>query len=162
MRMNVDTDRTPDRILLYLKTKGPQAAQPIAKRMGITAMAVRQHLYALRGAGMVEYADERRRVGRPARIWRLAEKAQARFPDSHSELTLEMIGAIRAAFGDAGMERLLAERTRLQTKAYRTRLKQAGGSLEARVAELAKIRSEQGYMAEMVKNRDGSILLLEN
>src|SRR5437870_4544829 len=128
--MNVDSDRTQDRILLYLKTKGPQAAQPIAKRMGVTAMAIRQHLYMLRRAGMVEYTDERRKVGRPARIWRLAEKAQARFPDSHSELTLEMIGAIRAAFGDVGMDRLLAERTRLQMKGYRARLKEAGGSLE--------------------------------
>src|SRR5260370_19605182 len=102
--MNVEADRTRDRILLYLKTKGPQAAQPIAKRMGVTAMAVRQHLYTLRRAGMVEYSDERRKVGRPARIWRLAQKAHARFPDSHSELTLEMIAAIRAAFGGAGME----------------------------------------------------------
>src|SRR5580704_12300152 len=158
----MEADRSADRILLQLKTKGPQPAAQIAKRLGVTAMAIRQHLYTLRDSGLVAYDDERRKVGRPARIWRITEKAQERFPDSHADLTVEMLAIIRATFGERGIDRLMTERTRLQTKAYSDRLRAAGKSLEARVNALAKIRAEQGYMAEAARQRDGSFLLMEN
>ena len=62
----MESDRSADRILLQLKSKGPQQAAQIAKRLDVTAMAIRQHLYALRDGGLVTYEDERRKVGRPA------------------------------------------------------------------------------------------------
>jgi predicted ArsR family transcriptional regulator len=158
----MESDRSTDRILLQLKTKGPQPAAHIAKKLGVTAMAIRQHLYALHDGGLVTYADERRKVGRPARIWRITEKAQARFPDSHAELTVEMLAIIRATFGERGIERLMTERTRIQIRHYGERLRAVGRSLGARVHALAKIRAEQGYMAEAARQRDGSFLLIEN
>jgi predicted ArsR family transcriptional regulator len=160
--LRMEPDRSADRILLNLKTKGPQAAAQIAKRLNVTAMAVRQHLYTLRENGLVTYADEHRKVGRPARIWRITDKAHARFPDSHAELTVEMLAIIRATFGERGIDRIVAERTRLQADAYGERLRAAGKSLEARVHALAKIRAEQGYMAEASRARDGSFMLIEN
>src|SRR3984957_11734052 len=162
MIVHMENDRSADRILLQLKSKGPQAAAQIAMRPGVTAMAIRQHLYALRHNGLVTYEDERRKVGRPARIWRITDKAQSRFPDSHAELTVEMLAIIRATFGERGIDRLMSEPTRLQTKAYGERLRAAGKSIEARVNALAKIRAEQGYMAEAARQRDGSFLLVEN
>ncbi len=69
---------------------------------------------------------------------------------------------IRAIFGERGIDRLMTERSRLQITAYGERLRGAGKSLEARVNALAKIRAEQGYMAEAARQRDGSYLLLEN
>jgi predicted ArsR family transcriptional regulator len=158
----MEPDRSADRILLSLKTKGPQAAAQIARRLNVTAMAVRQHLYALRDDGLVTYSDEHRNVGRPARIWRITDKAQARFPDSHAELTVEMLAIIRATFGERGIDRIIAARTRIQADAYGERLQTAGKSLEARVNALAKIRAEQGYMAEASRQRDGSFVLVEN
>jgi len=160
--VSMDSDRSADRVLLQLKSKGPQQAAQIAKRLDVTAMAVRQRLYALRDGGLVTYDDERRKVGRPARMWRLTEKAQSRFPDSHAELTVEMLSMIRAIFGERGIDRLMTERTRMQIKACGERLRAAGKSLEARVNALAKIRAEQGYMAEAARQRDGSFLLIEN
>lgn len=153
---------TSDRILYLLKTKGPQTAGPLATKLGVTPMAVRQHLYRLGRRGLVEYQDERRPVGRPARVWRLTSKAASRFPDSHAELTLEMIDAVRAAFGDTGVERLLHERTKRQRDSYSRRMEKAGPGLLRRTQALAEIRREQGYMAECVQRRDGSILLMEN
>ncbi len=154
--------RTGERILYLLKTKGPQPAGALAAKLKVTAMAVRQHLYRFREEGMVEYRDERRPVGRPARIWRLTDRAASRFPESHAELTLEMIDAVRAAFGEEGLEKLLRERTRRQLADYRAKLRGAGGSTAARVRKLAEVRSQQGYMAECAAGPDGSILLVEN
>jgi predicted ArsR family transcriptional regulator len=154
--------RAEEGVLYHLKTRGPQTAAQIARRLSVTPMAVRQHLYRLKDARLVDFSDERRKVGRPARIWRLTGEAAARFPDSHGDLTVEIIGAVRAAFGEAGMDKLLAERTKRQKDEYRARLKPAGSSIGKRAQLLSEIRREQGYMAECTRMPDGSMLLVEN
>lgn len=157
-----DDARAEDGVMYQLKTRGPQTAAQVARRLGVTAMAVRQHLYRLKDSGLVDFSDERRKVGRPARVWRLTSAAADRFPDTHSDLTVEIISAVRAAFGEAGMDKLLRERTRRQLKEYRARLSPAGASIAKRAQALAEIRREQGYMAECTKLPDGSILMAEN
>src|SRR5260370_35217732 len=154
--------RAEERRLYHLKTRGPQTGAQIARRLCVTPMAVRQHLYRLKDVGLVDFCDERRRVGRPARIWKLTGEAAARFPDTHGDLTVEIISAVRAAFGEAGMDKLLAERTRRQKEQYRTRLRSAGNSIAKRAQALGEIRREQGYMAECTRMPDGSMLLVEN
>jgi predicted ArsR family transcriptional regulator len=154
--------RAEEGVLYHLKTRGPQTAAQIARRLSVTPMAVRQHLYRLKDARLVDFSDERRKVGRPARIWKLTGEAAARFPDSHGDLTVEIIGAVRAAFGEAGMDKLLAERTKRQKDEYRARLKPAGSSIAKRAQLLSEVRREQGYMAECTKMPDGSMLLVEN
>ena len=154
--------RAEEGVLYQLKTRGPLPAAQIARKLSVTPMAVRQHLYRLKLAGLVDFSDERRKVGRPARIWRLTSEAAARFPDTHGDLTVEIISAVRAAFGEAGMDKLLAERTRRQKEQYRTRLRAAGNSIAKRAQALGEIRREQGYMAECTRMPDGSMLLVEN
>jgi predicted ArsR family transcriptional regulator len=154
--------RAEEGVLFQLKTRGPQTASQVARRLGVTAMAVRQHLYRLQLDTLVEYSDERRQVGRPARVWRLTSAAAKRFPDTHGDLTVEIIAAVRAAFGEAGMDKLLRERTRRQIAEYRTRLRSVGKSIAKRAMALTEIRREQGYMAECSKMADGSMLLAEN
>ena len=154
--------RAEEGVLYQLKTRGPQAAAQIARRLSVTPMAVRQHLYRLRVDGLVDFSDERRKVGRPARVWRLTGAAAGRFPDSHGDLTVEIISAVQAAFGEAGMDKLLTERTRRQKDEYRARLRPAGSSIAKRAQILAEIRREQGYMAEFTRMADGSMLLVEN
>jgi len=149
-----------DTILHLLKTKGPQGAAELARRLGTTAVAVRQHLGLLEGQGLVDFEEERKGVGRPRRLWRLTDSALARFPDSHGELAVGMLRALRRAFGEPGLARLVKERSRAQLRAYRARM--PDGPLEKRVQALAAIRSEEGYMAEWSRERDGTLLLVEN
>jgi predicted ArsR family transcriptional regulator len=150
-----------DKILFLLKTKGPQQASHLAKKLGVTPMAVRQHLYAMQQAGQVEFRDERRSVGRPARIWQLTGATQEHFPDSHGELTVGILEAASHVFGEQGIAKLIAERTRMQARAYGRRL-QDKPDLAAKVAELASIRNEEGYMAECEQDADGTLMLVEN
>jgi predicted ArsR family transcriptional regulator len=151
-----------ERILFLLKTKGPQTAAQMAEGLGVTTMAVRQHVAILEGEMLVDFTDERRKVGRPARLWRLMPKAYDRFPDCHAELAVGMLEAIRSAFGEEGLERLTEERTRQQAQNYGTRMPGPGAPIEERVATLARIRREEGYMAEWKRGRDGTIELIEN
>ncbi len=154
--------RTRDKVLLHLKKKGPQTASQLASRIRVTPVAVRQHLDTLSEDGLVAFDDERCRVGRPRRIWRLAPRAQAAFPDAHSDLAIELIDAMESAYGDEGLDRLVATRTRAQLKRYREALPPRDASIEKRVAALAKLRRGEGFMAEWSKERDGTLLLVEN
>jgi predicted ArsR family transcriptional regulator len=154
--------RTRDKVLLHLKQKGPQTASQLASRIRVTPVAVRQHLYTLSEEGLVAFDDDRSRVGRPRRIWRLAPRAQAVFPDAHSDLAIELIDAMESAYGDEGLDRLVATRTRAQLKRYREALPPRDASIEKRVAALAKLRRGEGFMAEWSKERGGTLLLVEN
>ncbi len=151
-----------ERVLLVLKTKGPQTADQIARRLGVTTMAVHQHLAVLSGEELVNFTHNRHKVGRPARLWRLTPNAYNLFPDHHAELAVGMIQAIQSAFGNEGLNRLTEERMRQQITAYRSRMPEPSASLEERVIALARIRREEGYMAESRAHRDGSFEIIEN
>ena len=86
MPPDVGPSSAKDRILLALKTRGPLRAQALARRLGVTATAVRQHLDRLLEERLVAYEDVAGQVGRPKRVWRLAPGSDARFPDAHAEL----------------------------------------------------------------------------
>ncbi|WP_293905939.1 metalloregulator ArsR/SmtB family transcription factor [Phenylobacterium sp.] len=150
-----------DRILFQLKTRGPAETLALAAVLGVSRQATLQHLERLVADGLVAHTDERRGVGRPRRTWSLTDMAQVRFPDTHAQLTLEMLDAVRAEFGEDGVERLVARREQATVRAYTTAL--AGAKrLEARVARLAELRTTEGYMADWTPDPGGGFLLVEN
>jgi predicted ArsR family transcriptional regulator len=151
-----------DRVLVILKTKGPHTAAGISERLGVTTIAVRQHLAVLAREQLVDFTDDRRKVGRPARIWRLTPQGDERFGDGHADLAVAMLEATKGAFGREGLERLTAERTRQQVASYQARMPGDNASLEDRLASLARLRREEGFMAELRRNRDGTFELVEN
>ncbi len=154
--------RARDRVLLQLKTRGASTASKLAERLDVTPMAIRQHLAALEDEGLVAHVEERRAVGRPARVWRLTPEAASRFPDTHADLTVELLSAMKEVFGDEGLDRLIHARSLKQRADYRERLPGPDAPLADRVAALAKIRHAEGYMADWREEPDGSFLLIEN
>src|SRR6185369_13407090 len=100
--------------LRLLKTRGAQNAEALAKHLKITPVAVRQHLSALQERGLVESEDRKLGVGRPKRFWLLTKAGHDYFPENHAGLTLELINAVRAVFGEEGLERVIGHR---ETKA---------------------------------------------
>ena len=151
-----------ERLLHHLKTKGPQPAAGLARRLQITPTAVRQHLTRLLAEGWVAYEEVQGRRGRPRRLWRPTPQADVLFPDAHAELAVGMVEDVRKAFGGAGLARLLEERTRRQAAAYRARMPPPESPLAQRVAALAKIRSEEGYLAAVEPGEGGALHLVEN
>ena len=148
-------------IVKLLKQSGPMDANALASHLNISAMAVRQHLYALQKEQLVTYEEEPRAMGRPAKLWQLTAAADRLFPERYAELTLSLINSIREAFGEAGLDRLLEIRTREQIATYQEQIYQSS-SLRQRLEALAAIRAEEGYMAEVESLADGSYLLIEN
>jgi predicted ArsR family transcriptional regulator len=149
------------RVLHALKSAGPQTAEALGRRLGMTAVGARHHLAHLQEEGRVGAVDQSEGVGRPKRIWSLTEAGHARFPDNHAGLTLELITAIRKTGGEPMLDAVIAAREKAALATYRRALDGAA-SLKDKVKRLAKIRSEEGYMASTAAGGDGTVLLIEN
>lgn len=136
-------------------------ATRLAERLHLSTMAVRLHLYTLQAERLVTYEEEPRPLGRPAKLWGLTPAADHLFPEGYAELTLSLLRSIGKAFGKAGLDRLLAIRTRNQIAAYREKMTSAE-SLGQRLKALAAIRTDEGYMADVKREPGGAFLLVEN
>lgn len=150
-----------EQLLFLLKTRGPQSAQQLAVLLGVTSMGARRQLETALEKGLVSFEDVADKVGRPARHWRLTEAGNARFPDRHSDLALQLIEQTRALFGETGLERLITAREGAIEAHYRMQVEDQCG-LPARVEALARARDAEGYMAGSAVQDDGSVLLIEN
>ena len=159
--MSQDEERSQDRILFHLKTRGAQTAAAVASRLEMTAAGARQHLVKLEAAGLLESAEQREGRGRPRKYWRLTQKGHDRFPDRHSDLTLDLLRSLRDVFGDRGVDTLIAHREHTSIAGYRKALG-ARASLRQKLAVLASIRSREGYMASVAEESRGHFLFIED
>ena len=80
-----------------LKQEGALDAQTLAARLHLSAMAVRQHLYALQDEHLVTYHEVPRPVGRPAKLWQLTPAADRLFPEAYAELTVSLLTSVTEA-----------------------------------------------------------------
>ena len=125
-------------------------------------MAVRQHLYALQADGEAAHVEEARPRGRPVKLWRATGFADAHFADTHSALAGDLIVQVKKAFGEEGLDRLLKLRNADLEKNYRAKTDKAR-TLKAKLDALARIRSAEGYMAEVRRDpKTGQWLFVEN
>lgn len=141
-----------DRLLFELKSRGPQAVATLAASLAITPMGAHKLLARLEAMGLVNAREDTRdaaeaaRVGRPRKLWALTAAGHGQFPDRHADLTLQLIQQARALFGDAGLDQLITAREQDCEQRYAAALSRSQ-SLAERVRELARLRSEEGYMA---------------
>lgn len=144
-----------------LKTEGAMDSAGLAARLRVTPMAVRQHLYALQRERLVSAEERPVPLGRPAKYWQLTRDADRLFPDAYAELSVALIDAVGDAFGTAGVQRLLEARLARQQTDYRARIGPSA-SLEGKLQQLARVRTEEGYMAEVKAGGPGTFLFIEN
>lgn len=154
-------DRAADRILFQLKTRGPQTIGELGAQFSMTGEAARQHLAKLAGAGLVMHEDRPQGRGRPKRYWVLTEDGNARFPDSHAQLTVDLLQSVRELFGEAGLDRLIEKRRAENLAAYKAEIS-SESSLRQKLDRLVGLRDREGYMAEYSGTEDGGYLLVEN
>lgn len=150
---------TRQSILQLLRRHGELTAQELSDALGIGAVGIRQHLALLERDGMVRIAGLRRSVGRPANIYMLTAEAEERFPKRYDRLALEVIDYVAQAGGAGAVEQLLQHRREELARELAPAL--AGKSRGERVAALAAMLADQGYMCEYEQLADGSYLLTE-
>ncbi|OBY03906.1 transcriptional regulator [Rhizobium leguminosarum bv. trifolii] len=151
-----------NRILILIKTDGPQLAAAIGDALGISGEAARQQLSKMAEEGLVEpvtVAAAGR--GRPRQLWHLTAGGNRQFPDGHAELTANLLGTLVEQLGAAALDTVISAREAETLQRYRQELGEAH-DLASRIEGLAGIRTREGYMADHWQEADGSFMLVEN
>jgi len=151
---------TRRRVLEVLKREGPHSAQALSRILGITSMGVRQQLNALERDGLIQYRIERKGLGRPGHVYLLTGLGDELFPRTYPQFAGSVLETVKLLDGEEGVDRIFAKRTDLIQQQYEERM--AGKDLEHKVQELARIRSEEGYMAGWERVAPDTFLLHEN
>jgi predicted ArsR family transcriptional regulator len=161
--MEDEKQKIKGQILHRLKTQGAQTASALAAQLQVSPMAIRQHLQHLKTGQWVTYREERRPMGRPVKLWQLTERSTSHFPDSHADLISDLLRSITTVFGGTGLDQLIAERSHRQVETYRAKLADAAATdWQQQVRCMAQLRTQEGYMAEVIEQPDGGLLLVEN
>jgi predicted ArsR family transcriptional regulator len=149
-----------ERFLLLLKMRGPQPASVLAKELGMTGEGARLQLVKLQEERLVQSTTAAKGVGRPTVLYELTVAGNACFPNTHAELTVQLLEGISGVLGPEALDALIANREQWTTQRY-TEAMQDAPNLEERLTRLAQIRSAEGYMAEWQPGESG-YLFVEN
>ena len=139
-------------LLLAIKKAGEIGADELAAEFAITVSAVRQQLGGLAADGLIERRDERHGPGRPRHLYRLTELGDTLFPRTYSDLTTELL--------DYADQEDPARRAALRSAPrppHRAGERAHGWQVVPRPSRvLTEILDEDGYLAELVEQPDGT------
>ncbi len=139
---NATPSPTQRRVLEAVKRRGEATADELATTLEVSPSAVRQHLSALRSAGLIEARQDRGHTGRPADRYHATERADPLFvtPDHLSIELLELVENEDPELVDRVFDR---RRQRLVDDAE---AHLAGTTIEERVARVTELLDTQGYL----------------
>ena len=142
---------TQRRVLTAMKRSGEATADELAASLGISSSAVRQHLSALRSAGLVAARQERGHPGRPADRYHATELTEPLFNTTATDLSIEILRHVEEEDPEL-VERIFDRRRRQLVDDVE--LKLSGQPIDERVRILAELLDEQGYLADSDKIDD--------
>lgn len=149
-----------DKILMLLKMRGEVTSQLIAEELGITKEGVRKRLLNFASEGLVKAEVKSEGVGRPSTYYSLTEKGFSKFPDTHAEVSVQLIKSVKKLLGENALDLLINDReNELYTK-Y-AQVMDIATTFEEKLDILVQKRTKEGYMAEWKKEND-SYFLIEN
>jgi len=149
-----------DQILMFLKMRGEATSLLISKELSITKEGARKHLLNLAVEGLIRSVTKSEGVGRPSTYYTLTEKGWSQFPDSHADVTVQILRSVKNLLGENALDLLINDREKNTYERYEKALVKAE-SLEQRLEVLVQARSEEGYMAEWTKEGN-EYFLIEN
>lgn len=149
------------KILALLNRTEHMTVAEMSREMGITPMAVRQHLLSLEKKGVVRYSPQRAGIGRPVFQYSLTDKAQDLFPKGYRAFASDILEIIEETDGREKVDRVFNARREKMLTRHRSALR----SLRRRkdqVAALAEQFNRDGYMAEWSAGPTGYTIKLFN
>lgn len=147
-----------DKFLILLKTRGPQSTGVVARELGISNEGARFQLTKLSEDGLVSCQSVSRGVGRPTLIWELTEKGLTRFPNTHAELTVQLIDNVIDTLGEEALQAVIENREKKAAIRYQAALADAI-TISDKLTRLATIRNQEGYMSEWATTENGYVFI---
>ena len=133
-------------VLLELKRAQPRTAKQLADTLGVSPNAVRHHLKELEAESLIAYGREQRGVGAPTFAYRLSAAGEALFPRAYEATLTELLERVTEKAGRGAAVELFRDHYRELT--HRVSAELEGKGAPERVALVARLMSEQGYMAD--------------
>lgn len=161
MRTSVKVSARGNEVVTALKHAGEATADDLAAELGVTVSAVRQQLDGLAADGLVAWRPLARGRGRPTHLYRLTRAAEPLFPKAYGGLTTELLGYVADADPNL-VDDIFDRRRQRRLEGAQARLAGLGGDFPARVAELARILDEDGYLASWEALPNGSYRIVEH
>jgi predicted ArsR family transcriptional regulator len=159
-KINQIPEKTQEALLLHLKKTGEMTVSELCDVLGITAMAVRRHLGSLQKDGLVESKIVKQSRGRPNYHYSLTDMAKkSLFPSGFQNLASDFLDIIKAERGHKGVMDFLSKRNDRVAERFMSRM--VNKTLSERVAEVASIFTEDGYMTEWEALADGTFLMYQ-
>ena len=152
-----DSQRT---LMELLRRRGAATLADLETGLDLARETLRDHLKSLAAQGLVERAGVRRDgPGRPQVIYRLTQAGEEMFPRREGEV----LGELATFLIESGQRELLEQFFAARTAGKRERLLRRVAGLEGpeRLAEVVRILSEEGFLAEVeTTNEQGPVLRL--
>jgi len=166
---NYSSTNASDRILESLRLDGPQTARQLAARFRVSGPAIRAQLRALVAADLIRRERESRpeaevgtaagaALGRPAARYSLAPAADARFPKEYELFARQLLDTLKSELGAEALTRILSH---WENEIHERLDAQLPAEPAARLAALAEHQSAHGFMAEVRREPDGGVALIE-
>lgn len=146
--------------MFELKKARRLTAKDLAARLDISLNAVRHHLKELEAEALVEYERQHRGVGAPAFAYRLTAAGEELFPRRYEATLSDLLDHVVEREGRAGAVAALEARYAALTRRLQEEL--AGASPAERMAALARLLTDDGYMAEADASSGSGTLIEHN
>lgn len=151
---------TRDQILNLLKVNKQLTVSEMSDHLNITEMAVRRHLNTLERDNIIETNLLRQAMGRPTNVYFLTKAGQELFPRNYAPLTVDLLRDIEDLSGKEMVNQLFERRKDRMKEKYGARIT-SHRTLEDKVADLARLQNENGYMVEWEKDNEGNYIFKE-
>ncbi len=142
-----------EQILMLLKMRCELDAASVASALSMTKEGARQHLLKLEEEGLVKKHCKSVGVGRPFSFYSLTSEGLAKFPDTHADVTVQLLDSVRNILGENALELLISDREK-QTYARYEKALGTAATVEEKLERLSQIRTEEGYIAEWSREND--------
>ena len=128
-----------------MKRHGEVTADELAAALEISASAVRQHLGALRAAGLVVADQVRGQPGRPTNRYHATVRTEPLFETTDGDFSIELLGDIEAEDPDI-VDRVFERRRRRQVDTAREHV--VGRPIGEQVDIVTQLLDAEGYLAD--------------
>ena len=146
-------------ILNSLKRTRGMSVNELVEKMGMSYMGIKQHCLTLQRDGYLDTWRRPQKMGRPEMVYRLTRRSHDLFPADSNQFTVELLGSIRDIYGANAPEKLLYNVFEKRTAELRAKVK--GENVLERAKWLARVRDNEGYMAQFLSSEKNGPQILE-